>query len=147
MLSRFLKKSVAARAGTKVAVGFDTGFFVNFLSGADKAAKIWKERIRSGETEGIVSCITLYELYKLALKSRLNKEKTETFLKDLPEICTLIWLDEVLVQKAAYLSHQLNLAMADALILQSLVTGGAKTIYTTDSDLVKYRAGPKIVTL
>jgi predicted nucleic acid-binding protein len=130
-----------------VAIGFDTGFFVALLKDVEKAGDIWRTCIRSGEVEGIVSCITLYELQKLSLRGQLGKDKTEALLKHLPTSCKLIWLDEILIHNAVYLSHHLNLAMADALILQSLITGGAKTIYTTDSDLAKYKVGPRIIKL
>jgi predicted nucleic acid-binding protein len=130
-----------------VAAGFDTGFFVALLNNQEKALDVWDSKIRSRQVEGIVSCITLYELLKIALKSRLDKGKTEKFLENVPEICRVIWLDEILIRQSAYLSHSMNLAMADALILQSLITGGAKTIYTTDTDLAKYKLGPKIVRL
>lgn len=130
-----------------MAAGFDTGFFVALLSGVEKAVDLWNGKVRSGHVEGVVSCITLYELLKLALKSRLNKPKTEQFLEDLPKTCRVIWLDERLIQKSAYLSHSMNLAMADAMILQSLIEGEAKTIYTTDTDLSKYKLGPKIIKL
>ncbi len=39
------------------------------------------------------------------------------------------------------------LAMADALILTSLMQVGVEEVYTTDPDLSAYTAGPRIVLL
>ncbi|MGL4608683.1 MAG: type II toxin-antitoxin system VapC family toxin [Trueperaceae bacterium] len=135
-------------------VGFDSGFFGRLLTESQakdsqskhaKVVSIWQKTVALNN--GVVSCISLYELRKLALRGILDKAQTEYFLERLPKICSVVWLDDMLMKKAAYLSHSVNLAMADALILQSLLDGGASTVYTTDNDLTKYKLGPKIIRL
>lgn len=66
-------------------------------------------------------------------------------MEELPVLCRVVWLsDSALLRRAAQVAHGNGLAMADAVILVSLMNAGVDTIYTTDSDLEQYRAGPSI---
>jgi len=54
MPSNFWRKAV-------VMIGFDTGFFVELLRGNSKAIEVW-EKLIEGEDDGVVSCLSLFEL-------------------------------------------------------------------------------------
>ena len=49
-------------------IGLDTGFFVELLRGNREAVAVWKSLI-AGEAEGVVSCLTLFELERLGLNN------------------------------------------------------------------------------
>ncbi len=128
-------------------VGLDTGFLVRLLEEHPAAIQAWA-RVTSGQTAAVLSCLSLYELAKLGLKGAVRKEAAEALIAELPHICTVVWLDQAaLLQRAAHLAHGNALAMADALILTSLMRAGAEEVYTTDRDLEAYTAGPRIVLL
>ena len=55
--------------------------------------------------------------------------------------------DSLILQKSAQLSQKTGLAMGDAIIVQSLIEGGARTVYTTDSDLAKLKIGLRVIKL
>ena len=128
-------------------IGLDTGFFVEFVRGNKQVALLWQELSASSAPKSIVSCISIYELQKLVARKVVDKLKTEGIINVLPDFCNVIWLDKQILQKSAQLSHKAGLAMGDALIIQSLIEGGARTIYTTDGDLAKYKLGPKMIKL
>lgn len=128
-------------------VGLDTGFFVRLLQADPTAREIWS-RITRGEITAAISCISLYELDKHGLKGVVEKTAAETLVEELPHLCRVVWLDgPALLRRAARIAHGNGLAMADAIILASLIEAEAEEVYTTDSDLSTYPAGPKIVML
>lgn len=128
-------------------IGLDTGFFIRLLQGDATAAEVW-ERITRGYTSAVISCISLYELDKQGLRGAVQKEAVETLTEELPHLCTVVWLDEpTLLRRAARIAHGNALAMADALILASLMEAGVEEVYTTDRDLQSYTTGPRIVLL
>ncbi len=128
-------------------IGLDSGFFVELVRGNKQVAQLWQDFTTSLEITSLVSCISIYELHKLIAKKVIDKANTEGILSVLSDVCKIIWLDNQVLQKSAQLSCKTGLAMGDALIVQSLIEGGARTIYTTDGDLVKHKLGPKIVKL
>jgi predicted nucleic acid-binding protein len=134
---------------SKVAAGFDTGFFVELYEKHSQALEVWRQ-VDKGEVQGVVSCITLFELGRLDLRGALPQGVAELFRKQIPDVCSVVWLgqeNETLLDRAARVAHGSGLSMADALILTSLMEAGAEVIYTTDGDFEAYRAGPRIVKL
>lgn len=127
-------------------VGLDTGFFVRLLEEDPTAAEVW-ELIRRGEAEAVVSCLTLYEIDRLGLRGTIETGSAETLVRSLPHVCRVLWLDTARLRRAARVGHGNGLAMADSLILVSLMDGDADPIYTTDSDLAAFPSGPEIVAL
>ncbi len=128
-------------------VGLDTGFFIRLLESVPRATQLWGT-ITGGETVAAISCITLYELEKQGLRGAVDSEAAETLIEELPHLCLVHWLDNpAIMRRAARIAHGNGLAMADALILTSLMEAGAEEVYTTDSDLSAYAAGPRIVML
>lgn len=128
-------------------LGFDTGPVHRFVHGDVAVKKIW-DRISAGNVIGVISCITLYELQKLGLKGSLPKRSVDRLTLEIPKLFRVVWLkDLTLLRRAAHVSHGNDLSMADAIILVSLMDAGAETIYTTDSDLQRFRSGPDIEVL
>lgn len=127
-----------------MSVGFDTGFFIRLLQADPTAIKLW-EPIALGRSAGVISCLTIYELEKQGLRGLIARQSAEILVDELPVLCQVVWLsDSPLLRRAAQVAHGNGLAMADAVILVSLMDAGVDTIYTTDSDLEQYRAGPSI---
>ncbi len=130
----------------KVIIGCDTGFFKHFLEGTPRSLDVWHQA-RSGESRLVISCISLFELRRLGFKGAIPSEKATTLVSNLPTVCTVIWLgqdNQRLIDRAARMAHGNGLAMADALILTSLIHAGAEEVYTTDEDMMRYKSGPKI---
>ena len=75
--------------------------------------------------------------------------ETEALLRLLPDLCQIVYLDKEqlpLLEKAARLAHGNGLPMADSLILASALSQGASVLYSTDSDMTKYKGseGPEV---
>ncbi len=82
------------------------------------------------------------------LKGAIGKMAAETLVEELPQLCRVVWLTEpALLRRAARIAHGHALAMADALILASLIEAEAGEVYTTDPDLGRYPGGPRVVLL
>jgi predicted nucleic acid-binding protein len=128
-------------------IGLDTGFFVEFVRANKQAIQLWQELSASSRPKSLVGCISIYELQKLVARKVVDKTKIEGIISVLPDFCDIIWLDNQILRKSAQLSYKTGLAMGDALIVQSLIEGGARTIYTTDNDLLKHKLGPKMIEL
>jgi len=127
-----------------VRIGFDTGFFVRLMERDQHATAAWQS-IRSGAAVGLVSCLTLYELHRLGLRGTVPRPVAEGLTAQLPLTCAVIWLDRLeTLDRAAHVAHGSGLSMADSLIVVSLADAGARTIFTTDSDLARYTGGPEI---
>ena len=109
-------------------IGFDTGFFVKLAKKNNQSLQLW-EKIGSGQEEGAISIITLYELRKLSLKGvlRVNYDKMKQVLET---IMTVVQLTPEIADKSAFISHSAGIHMADAIILSSLLEVGCKKIYT-----------------
>lgn len=129
-------------------IGFDTGFFVLLANGRKEALDLWRE-VSKGERDAVVSAVTLYEIDRLGLRGELEEIFVDTALESIPEVCRLVWIDELtLIRSAARLAQGHALSQADALILASLLEQGCTEIYTTDRDLVRYRRkGTNVINL
>jgi predicted nucleic acid-binding protein len=128
-------------------LGLDTGFFKRLDSGGQRAETAWAQ-IVGGGTTGIISCVTIFELQKLGLRGVIEKQAVESLTEELHHVCQIIWLTEnSLIRRAARISHGNNIAMANALILTSLMEADAEHIYTTDTDFERYEAGPADIVL
>ena len=129
--------------------GFDTGFFVRLLQADTRAVAAWAD-VRAGRTTGAASCLTLFELDRLGLRGVVERGPAEALARALPQTCRVVWLGEPdgadRLRRAVRLGHGNGLAMADAVILTSLLDAGATTVYTTDSDFERYD-GPADVTV
>ena len=130
--------------------GFDTGFFVRLLQADARAVAAWAD-VRAGRTTGAASCLTLFELDRLGLRGHVERGPAEALVAALPRTCRVVWLDAVdgadRLRRAVRLGHGNGLAMADAVILTSLLDAGATTVYTTDSDFDRYDGPVAVVTL
>jgi hypothetical protein len=61
-----------------------------------------------GRFQGVESCITLFELGRLGLRGALPQGVAELFRKQIPEVCSVVWLgqeSEALLDLAARLAH------------------------------------------
>lgn len=126
-------------------IGFDTGFFVELLQNNNKAIGVWEKLIKD-EDDGIVSCLSLFELERLGLKGAIGE--AGILLESIPAVCRVMWLDSDSLSLAARLSHGLGIPSMDSLILAGLVSGNARAIYTTDSHLERYsRKGIRIINI
>jgi predicted nucleic acid-binding protein len=119
-------------------IGLDTGFFVELLRNNSIAVRIW-EGIVEGD-ESAVSCLTLYELKRLSLKGVIESNAVDTILEAIRAICRVVWLDKAeILTGAATISQSHGIHAIDSLILASFAILNAKTIYTTDSHIEKYK--------
>ncbi len=119
-------------------IGLDTGFFVELVRNNSIAVRIW-EGIVAGD-ESAVSCLTLYELKRLSLKSVIESDAVDAILEAIRAICRVVWLDKAeILTGAAVISQSHSIHAIDSLILASLATLNVKTIYTTDSYIEKYK--------
>lgn len=67
-------------------IGLDTGFFVELLRGGPQAVALWEQLIE-GEKEALVSCLTLFEIERLALKGAISG--SEVLLEGIQAVCRL----------------------------------------------------------
>jgi len=119
-------------------IGLDTGFFVELVRNNSMAVTIW-EGIVEGD-ESAVSCLTLYELKRLSLKSVIESNAVNTILEAIRAICKVVWLDKTeILTGAAAISQSHSIHAIDSLILASLATLNVKTIYTSDAHFEKYK--------
>lgn len=119
-------------------IGLDTGFFVELLKGNKTATELWR-KIIDGE-EASMSCLSIFELKRLALKGLMDSKAVDTVIEASYAICQVIWLDhKEPLFPGAKLSSGLGIPTVDALILASLLMSGAQTIISTDSHLAGYK--------
>lgn len=132
-------------------LGFDTGFFRRLYDRDDRAVAAW-DGVRTGRAAGAISCVTLFELERLGLRGgALPRDVAEGLVGSLPITCRVVWIGPDggadRLHRAARLAHGNGLAMADALILTSLLDAGAQTVYTTDADFTRYDGPADVVVL
>tara|TARA_Y100000031_G_C8209819_1_gene380363 strand:- start:837 stop:1115 length:279 start_codon:yes stop_codon:yes gene_type:complete len=90
-------------------IGLDTGFFIKLLEGDEKAISIWNLLIDDRE-EGVISCISLFELERLSLKGKIDKKGVDILIEAIASICLIAWLDNTQIMSAgARLSHSIGL--------------------------------------
>lgn len=121
--------------------GFDTGFFYRHLSGTgdtERVQSLWKS-VLLGETNGVLSYIVCFELYRHGLRGALPRDATEALVADLPDACRAVSVgDTARCEQAARLSHGNALSMADAFVLDAALLYDADRLYTTDADFEEY---------
>jgi len=129
-------------------IGFDTGFFVALSEENEEAINQW-ESLKQPGNYGVVSCLTIFELKRLALLGKVEEQVMKAIIKKIPIACRVVWLEDLpLIQQAARVSAGVGLSSIDALILTSLIEERAVKIYTTDRDFEKYnKKGIKIINL
>jgi len=111
---------------------------VRLLQGHAEATEIWS-KVMEGE-DATVSCLTLFELARLARRGAITAEAEDTLREGISALCNLSWLnsqDNLL--SGANLSHGLGIPAVDALILAAFLSTDATVIYTTDSHLEAYK--------
>jgi predicted nucleic acid-binding protein len=119
-------------------IGLDTGFFVELLRKNLKAVEVW-EGIMEGD-ESAVSCLTLCELKRLSLKGAIESDAVNTLLEAIGAICKVVWLEKTeILMEAAMISQAHGIHAMDSLIVAGLSSSKAKTIYTTDFHIEKYK--------
>jgi predicted nucleic acid-binding protein len=128
-------------------IGLDTGFFMRLLEGHAEAVRVWKELMQGGESA--VSCLTLFELFRLADRGAIDREVIEKLTEGIAGMCDVAWIDEPeTLRRGSALSHGLGIPAMDALILSGFLKFHAAVIYTTDSHIVRYKKdGVRVVVL
>lgn len=125
--------------------GLDTGCFIRLLQGHQRARTLW-QALGQGQEQGVFSCLTVFELERLALQGTLDCQRTDVLLAALPNVCTIVWLDtSSVVLRAARMAHGTGLPAIDALILAGLLAAGTQTVYTTDDWSTYHERGVQIV--
>ncbi len=118
-------------------IGLDTGFFIQLIRGHRDCVQLWSAL--GDSFRGVVSCITLAEIERLALRGKIELTAAETLRDAIPAVCEIIWIDTPdVLKRAARLSHGAGLSMIDAVILACLLAGGAETVWTTDANFQRY---------
>ena len=130
--------------------GLDTSILVCFIKGEKKVIDLLRQ-IEDKKDIAVVSVVSIAELYKYYHKqefSSLGKEKIYSFLSNIEKGFKVVDLTSDMARKAAFLSHDIGLHMADALILATVVSEGCDEFYTTDLDFRTYKGkSPKIHTM
>lgn len=129
-------------------IGFDTGFFIEIIKG-NKKAEEWLNKLLIDDFQGVISCLTLYELQKYYLKGIIKKEIYENLSQNIYDLFEIVWLDskEKLLE-SANLSHGIGLHMSDSIILNSFLISGCTTIVSTDKHILPYqKKGLEIIKL
>jgi len=120
-------------------IGLDTGFFIKLLQGNETAVEVWEQIVLKKE-EATVSCLTFYELERLALKAMIDKEAVQVVKDAIQENCEVLWVDDPeIIAQASRLSHGLGLPALSALILGGFLVKDIKKVYTTDKSFQAYR--------
>ena len=127
--------------------GFDTGFFVRLLEDDATAVQVWESAIESGE--GMVSCLTMFELRRLGRRGAIDSKSVDVLIAGLPSVCKIIWLDsEEILSRAARLSSGTGIPAMDSLILAGFEYHHAGLVYSTERHLERYKTvGMTIISL
>lgn len=124
----------------------DTGFFFALLTGSDDRAENAWGQIGRDEADGVVSAVTGFELYRHRLRGSLPRNPVERLLHDLPNVCTVVPVDDFgQAERVARISHGNGLSMADAFILEAALRHEAVRLYTSDSDFQRYEGDITII--
>jgi len=119
-------------------IGLDTGFFVEVLRNNPLTVEVWKQ-IMEGEA-AVVSCLTLYEIKRLANKGAIESVAAATLMEAIVGMTKVIWIgNREILEAAAGLSHGLGIPSIDALILAGFVAHKTDVIYSTDAHFQNYR--------
>ena len=71
-------RCAATTSSAEVVVGCDTGFFKHFLEGQAEGLDVWQEA-KPGESELVISCITLFELRRLGFRGAIPWKKSPVY--------------------------------------------------------------------
>jgi|GEM_PF-102644 len=123
-------------------IGFDTGFFVELLRGNPEAIEVWRSLIE-GEDDGVISCLSLFELERLGLKGAIGE--ITVLLESIPLVCKVVWLNSKNLTVAARLSHGLGIPSINSLILAGLLEAQPQTIFTSKSPRILALSGGEYV--
>lgn len=95
--------------------------------------------------------MTLLKFDGLGLRTVVPPDTAQAKLGATQVVCRIVWLGPdsgaELLARAARLGHGNGLAMADAVILASLLDAGARTVYTTAALVAGYQGPTEIVLL
>lgn len=117
--------------------GFDTGILWVLLTDPDRGQRI-VDILEHQEQAPVLSILSIAEFYRIGFRQGVQKKKLTDFLDTISLIFHIVSLEDIaLAQRAAATSHSLQIPLMDALILESLIHGGATEIYTTDRDLLR----------
>lgn len=127
----------------KERICLDTSFLVRLLSGNEKAIVVW-EKIAELEVEVVIPVMVLFEIKRLSLKEKFEKEKYEKLEKALIEVAGIVDLDKDLALKAANISYGTGLAARDAIIYTTAKETGCSKLYTADHDFLVVAKNKKV---
>ena len=128
-------------------IGLDTSILVCFIKG-EKSVVNFLHEIEQKKDIAVVSVVSIAELYKYYHKQELSspgKKKMYSFLLNIEKGFRVVDLTSTMARKAASLSHEIGLHMADALILATAISEDCDEFYTTDLDFKRYKSKkPKV---
>ena len=114
-------------------IGCDTGFFIKLLDGDKKSLDIWTAVVNN-DYQCAVSCVTLFELHRLALLEKIDLQGAKIMLGAIAWVCKVIWCDsEEKFMMASKLSVDTSLSIIQSVIMMSFMFSKVSTIYTTDA--------------
>ena len=124
--------------------GFDTGFFVRLLEDDAAAVRAWESAVENGD--GMVSCLTLFELRRLGHRGVIDSNSVDVVIAGLPSVCKIVWLDsEEILSRAARISHGTGIPAMDSLILAGFEHCHADLVYSTDRHWERYNSEMTII--
>lgn len=113
-------------------IGCDTGFFVKLLDGDTKALDVWTAVVNN-DYQCVVSCVTLFELHRLALLEKIDLQGAKIMLGAISGVCKVLWCDsQEKLMMASKLSVDTSLSIIQSVIAMSFLFSKVTTIYTTD---------------
>ena len=127
--------------------GLDTSFFVRLLGRDATALSLWRA-LEGTSVIAAISCLTLFEMERLALRRVISREGKDLLRQTIPHICHIVWLEEGMLTDAARVSHTYGIPGVDSLILSSLLRAGCRKIIAADTHFMRYaKQGVRIVNL
>lgn len=128
-------------------IGCDTGFFLKLLDGHETALEVW-ELVVDNNAQCIVSCVTLFELHRLALLGKIDLQGAKIILGAISGVCKVFWCDsQEKLMLASKLSVDTSLSIIQSVIMMSFTFSKVTTIYTTDPSLKTEDPAIKIIYL
>jgi len=80
--------------------GLDPGFFVKLLKGDRQAITLFEEMDENADL--CVSCLTIFELKRLALRGALGKDAVNKLIDNILSLCRISWLDTKIESTTAF---------------------------------------------
>ncbi len=118
-------------------IGADTGFFMQYALGQQRATQIWQET-RHGDHRLVISVLSIaeYLAYHITRGTLGKAEEAVRELASMPNI-DLVPVSLDLAARSARYRIGLQIATVDALILTTFLESHCDIVLTTDSDIVK----------